>query len=95
MKTLHVVDGESAGGTLRGAGFRKNGEILVWRDALKTEPIPPGLTLRHLSRLRSRFWTEGKSAAEFDERDPARRCTAGTKTLCCGLGRTASCGSLA
>jgi hypothetical protein len=34
MKTLHVVDGESAGGTLRGAGFRKNGEILVWRDAL-------------------------------------------------------------
>lgn len=36
MKTLHVVDGESTGGTLRVAGFRKNGEILVWRDALYT-----------------------------------------------------------
>ncbi len=33
-KTLHIVDGESNGSTLRLAGFRKNGEILLWRDAL-------------------------------------------------------------
>src|SRR2546422_11602165 len=39
------------------AGFRKNGEILPWRDALYTGPVPRGLTLRQLSRLRSRFWT--------------------------------------
>jgi Domain of unknown function (DUF1835) len=70
-QTLHIVDGESTGGTLRMAGFRKNGEILCWRDALYTGPVPAGLTLRQLSRVRSRFWTEGKSAADLDKRDAA------------------------
>jgi len=71
MKTLHIVDGESTGGTLRLAGFRKDSEILRWRDALYTGPVPASLTLRQLSRLRSRFWTKGKSATEFDKRDAA------------------------
>jgi hypothetical protein len=53
------------------AGFRKNGEILGWRDALYTGPVPPLLTLRHLSRVRSRFWTKGKSSSELDRRDGA------------------------
>jgi len=70
-KTLHIVDGESTGGMLRVAGFRKNGEILVWRDALYTGPIPAGLSLRKLSRVRSRFWTNGKRATELDKRDAA------------------------
>jgi hypothetical protein len=68
IKTLHIVDGESTGGSLRQAGFGKNGDILRWRDALYTGPVPRGLTLRRLSRLRSRFWT-GKRATEFDKRD--------------------------
>jgi hypothetical protein len=68
-KTLHIVDGESAGGTLRAAGFRRHGEILRWRDALYTGPVSAGLTLRQLSRLRSRFWTNGKSQTELDRRD--------------------------
>lgn len=68
IKTLHIVDGESTGGSLRQAGFGKKRDILPWRDALYTGPVPRGLTLRRLSRLRSRFWT-GKSATEFDKRD--------------------------
>src|SRR5439155_13254189 len=70
LKVLHIVDGESTGGSLRQAGFRKNGDILPWRDALYTGPVPRGLTLRQLSRLRSRFWT-GKSTTEFEKRDAA------------------------
>src|SRR5437879_2179931 len=70
MKILHIADGESTGGSLRQAGFRKNGDILPWRDALYTGPVPRGLTLRQLSRLRSRFWT-GKSTTEFEKRDAA------------------------
>jgi len=68
IKTLHIIDGESTGGSLRQAGFGKKGDILPWRDALYTGPVPGGLTLRRLSRLRSRFWT-GKGATEFDKRD--------------------------
>ena len=68
IKTLHIVDSESTGGSLRQAGLGKKGDILPWRDALYTGPVPGGLTLRRLSRLRSRFWT-GKGAKEFDKRD--------------------------
>src|SRR2546425_7821826 len=70
MKTLHIVDGESTGGSLRQAGLGKKGDILSWRDALYTGPVARDLTLRQLSRLRSRFWT-GKSTTEFDKRDAA------------------------
>jgi len=69
LNTLHVVDGESTGGTLRVAGFHKDGKILGWRDALYTGPVPAGLTLAQLSRVRSRFWTRGKRQAEFAKRD--------------------------
>ena len=67
--TLHIVDGESTGGTLHEAGFQKDGKILVWRDALYTGPVPADLTLAQLSRVRSRFWTNGKSRTEFVKRD--------------------------
>lgn len=68
---LHIADGESAGGTLRATGFGKNAEILAWRDALYTGPVPAGLSLRPLSRVRSRFWTNGNSATDLDQRDAA------------------------
>ena len=70
-KTLHIVDGDSTAGTLKQAGFGGRGEILSWRDALYTGPVPAGLPLRQLSRVRSRFWTNGKRATEFDKRDAA------------------------
>lgn len=69
MKTLHIVDGESCGGTLTVSELAQDKEVLSWRDALYTGPVPPDLTLRALSRVRSRFWTNGKKANEFDERD--------------------------
>lgn len=68
--TLHIVDGDSTAGTLKDAGFSRR-EILSWRDALYTGPVPAGLSLRQLSRVRSRFWTNGKRATEFDKRDAA------------------------
>jgi hypothetical protein len=70
-KTLHIVDGDSTAETLKEAGFRGKGEILSWRDALYTGPVPAGLSLRKLSRVRSRFWTNGKRATELDKRDAA------------------------
>jgi hypothetical protein len=62
------VDGESTGGSLREARLGTKKNILSWRDALYTGPVPRDLTLRRLSRLRSRFWT-GKADTEFDQRD--------------------------
>jgi hypothetical protein len=67
---LHIVDGESTGGSLRQAHLGMKRNILSWRDALYAGPVPHGLTLRQLSRLRSRFWNS-KSSTEFDQRDAA------------------------
>jgi hypothetical protein len=90
MKVLHIVDGESTGGSLRQAGFRKSGDILPWRDALYTGPAPRGLTLRQLSRLRSRFWT-GKSITEFDKRDAALARHADYEEVVLWFGPTSIC----
>ena len=51
------------------AGFRQDGQILPWRDALYSGPVPKNLPLRELSRLRSKFWTDGRRTTEFDKRD--------------------------
>ncbi len=71
-KTLHIVDGESTGGMLRVAGFRKNGEILVWRDALIRGPVPgrgsPCATPQPRSAI-SLLDKCGKRATELDKRD--------------------------
>ena len=69
MNTLHIVDGESTGGTLKLSGIARRDEILCWRDALYTGPVPAVLSLRQLSRVRSRFWTKGKRSGEFNKRD--------------------------
>jgi hypothetical protein len=71
VKTLHIVDGDSTGGTLKMSGLAKAGDILVWREALYSGPVPAGLPLRQLSRLRSRYWTNGTSTTEFEKRDAA------------------------
>jgi len=69
--TLHIVDGECTGGTIKKSGFARSKQILCWRDALYTGPVPAKLTLRQLSRLRSHFWTNRKKSTEFDKRDAA------------------------
>ncbi len=67
--TLHIVDGDSTGGTLRQSSLRREGEILSWRDALYSGPVPAGLSLRQLSRARSKFWTNGRKTTGFRRRD--------------------------
>ena len=71
VKTLHIVDGDSTGGTLKLSGLGRANDILRWREALYSGPVPAGLSLGQLSRLRSRYFTKGKSLAEFEKRDAA------------------------
>src|SRR5881394_380539 len=68
-KSLHIVDGESTGGALKASGLTRSTEILCWKDALYTGPVPAGLSLKELSQLRSQFWTGGKRRDEFSKRD--------------------------
>jgi len=70
-RVLHIVDGDSTGGTIRVPGLARSKDILCWRDALYTGPVPAGLSLRQLSRVRSSFWTSGKSSRDLDKRDAA------------------------
>jgi hypothetical protein len=83
---LHIVDGDCTRGTLGLAGFA-NADILSWRDALYTGPVPPLLKLRQLSRVRSRFWTNGKSASELDRRDAALAKHTGYDNIALWFGR--------
>ncbi len=55
------------------SGLVKSKDILRWKDALYTGPVPAGLTLEQLSKLRSQFWTEGKWKNEFEKRDAQLR----------------------
>jgi Domain of unknown function (DUF1835) len=68
---LHIVDGDSTGGSVKLSGLATARDLIVWRDALYTGPVPAGLSLRQLSRSRSRFWTDGKSSKDLDKRDAA------------------------
>jgi|SRR5579872_3412793 len=65
MRTLYIVDGDSSGGSLKRAV--RGAEILVWRDALYEGPVPGGLSLGQLSRIRARHWNV--AASDFSRRD--------------------------
>ena len=54
MRALHIVDGHSSAGSLKRA--LPGTQILVWLDALYEGPVPGGLTLAELTRLRERHW---------------------------------------
>jgi len=62
---LHVTNGASVSLDRSGLG----GEILAWVDALHEGPVPAGLGLNDLSRLRAKFldyvWPGARSAAEM------------------------------
>jgi hypothetical protein len=67
---LHVVNGDSAGGNLKVA--RVPGTVLPWRDVLHEGPVPAGLSLEDLSRVRARFLaTLGGDHAGEEPRDIA------------------------
>ena len=66
--TLHITNGDSAAGGIRGVDG--TGDILPWRDVLHDGPVPAGLTLADLSRVRAKFLTsEGFGDADEMERD--------------------------
>jgi hypothetical protein len=64
VATLYIVDGDSSAGSLKPAV--PGAEILVWRDALYDGPVPGGLSLGELSRVRARHWNAGRAFAERD-----------------------------
>jgi len=72
---LHVTNGDCAAERIRAATVE--GEVLPWRDVLHEGPVPAGLGLKELSRLRAQFLAgpSGSSVEEirnsFDERDRA------------------------
>lgn len=74
---LHITNGDSVEGGIRAAD--PDSEIVPWRDVLHEGPVPPGLSLPELSRVRAAFLTsEGMGTAavlerELMERDDALR----------------------
>ena len=54
---LHVTNGDCAAEVLRAAGMR--GTVLPWRDVLHEGPVPAGLPLAALSRVRADFIASG------------------------------------
>jgi hypothetical protein len=70
---LHVTNGDSAISTIRAADG--DGDVLPWRDVLHDGPVPAGLPLQALSRVRadfiaSRGWGDGEAVRrDFAARD--------------------------
>lgn len=73
MNRLHITNGDVAANTLREAGIE--GEVLPWRDVLHEGPVPAGLGLHELSRIRARYiadcgWAGFEAVlADFHARD--------------------------
>jgi len=53
---LHITNGDAAANVLRRAGITD--PILPWRDVLHEGPVPSGLSLRELSKVRAEFVAE-------------------------------------
>jgi hypothetical protein len=72
---LHITNGDSAAAVMRQAAIA--GEILPWRDVLHEGPVPEGLSLPELSKVRAQFIADcGWAALDevsrgFAERDSA------------------------
>ena len=50
---LHITNGDSAVHIMKRAGI--SGTLLPWRDVLHDGPVPAGLSLKELSKVRARF----------------------------------------
>jgi hypothetical protein len=72
---LHLTNGESAAGSLRGSGVP--GRVISWQDVLHEGPVPAGLTLEGTSDVRAHFLAHSDGASfpavseRFAERDRA------------------------
>ncbi len=73
-EALHITSGDEAASRIREGGF--TGTLLPWRDPLHEGPVPAGLSLDEMSRVRARFlseWLWGEpfeqSVARLHERD--------------------------
>jgi hypothetical protein len=79
-KRLIVTNGDSTTAGMRQAGF--DAELLPWRDTLHEGPVPAGLKLEALSKLRAGFLAEqfsgpaAKIVGDFAERDEKIRAQA-------------------
>ncbi len=62
--TLHITNGDVAAERIRQSGL--GGEVLAWRDALHEGPVPSGLSLDEMSRVRARFLAERLSSDPYD-----------------------------
>ncbi|HEY0241509.1 MAG TPA: DUF1835 domain-containing protein [Gemmatimonadaceae bacterium] len=77
QNVLHITNGDSAVGAMRAGGI--GGEIVAWRDVLHDGPVPSGLSLVELSRVRARWLAEENFGdlltlqEGFDERDSMLR----------------------
>lgn len=70
--TLHITNGDSAAGGIRAVDG--TGDILPWRDVLHDGPVPAGLSLAELSRVRAKFLSsEGFGDRDELDRDFAER----------------------
>ena len=74
---LIITNGDSATAQMREAGIEA--ELLPWRDILHDGPVPGGLALAELSRIRGRYLTDefdltsAQVSNDFRERDAAVR----------------------
>jgi hypothetical protein len=69
---LIVTNGDNTTAGMLQAGF--DADLLPWRDMLHDGPVPSGLALEELSKLRARFLAEefgapAKTGSDFAERD--------------------------
>lgn len=64
-EALNITSGGEAASRIREEGF--TGTILPWRDVLHEGPVPAGLSLDEMSRVRARFLSECPWGDPFEE----------------------------
>jgi len=69
LTRLNVTNGEAVAGLLRRGGVP--GEMLPWTDLLHEGPVPGGLSLDELSRLRARFLSDSLGGSSFEQAQAA------------------------
>ncbi|MCF8479159.1 MAG: hypothetical protein K9H25_01895 [Rhodospirillum sp.] len=74
--TLHVTNGDGAGGALEMAGL--GGDVLPWRDLMHHGPFPPVLSLEELAPVRAAYLAGNRLdpaavTANFRDRDACLR----------------------
>jgi hypothetical protein len=73
LKQLHIGGGDVANDLIRDGSLE--GRVLIWADYLHAGPVPAGLSLEEMSRMRARFvssYLEGRSFEDVLARLNAR-----------------------